>query len=343
MQWLLDNLFPFDEPNRESIATGIAPASVNLSLTARQRYPWAASVPRTVWRDAVLPYASVNEARTDWRALLTPLLTPLLDALPRGSSLADVALAVNHQVWSRLVVNVTGRSGNSIRFRSEQTPMIFDPLSVILFGYASCTGISILLIDALRVAGVPARLVGTPAWHGKPDDGNHNWVEVYVGPQEGSVSAHDGYVGAKADDIPTGALLHPLSLKAAPAADAATVPPAVSAADASLDGGWAFIEGSPAGAGESLTNPCDKWFCNAGHFGLTGTRVFAARYDRSPIDSESGKEEVSFPMAWNIKNNDVRGVDRTAYYTRVCTACSVVEVLLISGGQHWPSAGLNVH
>jgi hypothetical protein len=28
--------------------------------------------------------------------------------------------------------------------------------------------------------------------------------------------------------------------------------------------GWAFIEGAPAGGGETLTNPCDKWFCKRG-------------------------------------------------------------------------------
>jgi hypothetical protein len=320
MQWLLDNLLPFDGPNRESIATGIAPATVNLSLTARQRYPWAASVPRPVWRDAVLPYASVNEARTDWRAWLTPLMTPLLDALPRNASLAEVALAVNQQVWSWLAVNVTGRPGSTIRFQPEQTPMIFDPLSVILFGYASCTGISILLIDALRVAGVPARLVGTPAWHARPADGNHNWVEVYVG-------AHE-------DGSPAGIQRMPLSIGSAPAADAETAPIAISGTDAALSrsDGWAFIEGSPACAGETLDDPCDKWFCNAGRFGLTGTRVFATRYDRSPNGSESG-EGVSFPMAWETSNHDVRGVERTGYYTRVCTACNVAGFSPVSRQQ----------
>ena len=57
--------------------------------------------------------------------------------------------------------------------------MIFYPMSTMVFGYASCTGISILYVDALRSVGIPARLVGTPAWHGKENDGNHNWVEVH--------------------------------------------------------------------------------------------------------------------------------------------------------------------
>ena len=43
---------------------------------------------------------------------------------------------------------------------------------------ASCTGLSVLLVDALRAAGIPARFAGTPAWH--DDRGNHSWVEVWI-------------------------------------------------------------------------------------------------------------------------------------------------------------------
>ena len=44
-------------------------------------------------------------------------------------------------------------------------------------GYASCTGLSILLVDACRSVGVPARIAGVAAWTGMP--GNHTWVEVW--------------------------------------------------------------------------------------------------------------------------------------------------------------------
>jgi transglutaminase-like putative cysteine protease len=73
----------------------------------------------------------------------------------------------------------TGVLGNTVTFKSSQTPLIYDPMSAIVFGYASCTGVSILFADALRAAGVPARLAGTPAWNGDPNKGNHNWIEVY--------------------------------------------------------------------------------------------------------------------------------------------------------------------
>ncbi len=36
-----------------------------------------------------------------------------------------------------------------------------SPFQVIAAGFASCTGLSIFLIDALRSVGVPARLAGS--------------------------------------------------------------------------------------------------------------------------------------------------------------------------------------
>jgi hypothetical protein len=46
-------------------------------------------------------------------------------------------------------------------------------------GLASCTGLSILLIDACRSVGIPARFVGVPRW--TDGSGNDSWVEVWDG------------------------------------------------------------------------------------------------------------------------------------------------------------------
>merc|ERR1712232_1042836 len=152
-----------------------------------------------------------------------------------------------------------------IFFKPEQTPKIFDPLSVIQYGYGSCTGISITLIDALRSVGVPARLVGTPAWHGNQSLGNHNWVEIYV-PGKG------------------------------------------------LNGeNWTFIEGYPAGHPETLSNPCDKWFCNPSHWNGK-TEAFAAKFNKT-------NAKTYYPMSWDESNHDVPGEDRTDFYQKVCEAC----------------------
>lgn len=181
------------------------------------------------------------------------------------------------------------------------TPRVYDPMSTLLFGYASCTGVSILYVDALRSIGVPARVTGTPAWHGGPGgasgppQGNHNWVEVWLGA--------DGSAGA--------------------------------------GGGWAFIEGLPAGGvrllcpqhwsrlrlmlsrvvaaaqGESFGNPCDKWFCAPTKGYGNGTKVFAAVYDKSSA-SPPGQH---YPMEWEPTNKGVPGVDRTSQYAMWCNKC----------------------
>ena len=223
------------------------------------RRPWAAAVPRDVFDDYSLPYACVNEPRTDWRALVGAAVDPVVDALPAGASLDDVIAAINgyganasDSVWARL---------GGVVFKSSQTPLIYDPVSTAAFGYASCTGVSVTFVAALRAAGVPARLVGTPAWRGDPANGNHNWVELWDGAS------------------------------------------------------WRFWEGRPAGGGETLTNPCDKWFCKAARFPINGsTKVYAARFDRH-------SNQTVYPLAWDPSNLDTPGVERTDDYVTMCGRC----------------------
>jgi hypothetical protein len=135
---------------------GIVDPTVSLALRARQQFGWAGRVPRDLFESAVLPYANVNEARSDWRQLFWDTLTaqPWVTALHNESTLEEVAVAVNANVW-RTLGNLT--RGSPITFKSEQTPLIFDPLSTVLFGFASCTGISITFVDALRCARAHAR------------------------------------------------------------------------------------------------------------------------------------------------------------------------------------------
>ena len=236
----------------DGLDAGVAAVAANATLTAKMRWPWAWGVPRDIFRDYVLPYASANEPRTHWHGLLAKAVEPILVALPRHASISDVAEAINSEFWQ----NVGG-----VKFHSGQTPLIFDPVSTVAFGYASCTGVSTTYIAALRVAGVPARLVGTPAWLGDPLRGNHNWVELWDGAS------------------------------------------------------WRFWEGRPAGGGETLANPCDKWFCKAARFPVNGsTRVYAARFDRRANQS-------IYPLAWDPSNLDTPGVDRTDAYVQMCSNC----------------------
>ena len=201
---------PFDEPFTETmgfpigddstdadgLGNGLVEGTILLALDAKVLYKWTDDLPSDIFFEYVLNYANLNEARTNWRPLLVNALkfneselyqrsliatTTTSDAVP-GEAVQDVTLNVtsvttwvNTNLWTRL-----GREGEPIYFKSSQTPLIFDPMSIIAFGYASCTGTSILFCNALRAVGVPARVAGTPAWYGNRTQGNHNWVEVYV-------------------------------------------------------------------------------------------------------------------------------------------------------------------
>ena len=88
-------------------------------------------------------------------------------------------------------------------------------MSTLLYGYASCTGVSILFVDALRTIGIPARVVGTPAWHGDHAQGNHNWVEVFVGDPRGEPWADPdtGQSWAFIEALPAGVSVAALPLR----------------------------------------------------------------------------------------------------------------------------------
>jgi Transglutaminase-like superfamily len=176
----------------DGLANGLVQQVVNVSLQAKIDFPYTDVLPISVWQQYVLNYSHLNEGRGNVRRLLRDrLIEPLLLLLSNNSttttnnrSLAETVLLINQHMWKILAPAACG--GATIRFVSGQTPAIFDPMSVLAFGYASCTGTSILFCEALRAAGIPARVAGTAAWHGQIANGNHNWVEVY------DHSAHGG-------------------------------------------------------------------------------------------------------------------------------------------------------
>lgn len=138
----------------------------NLREAARARaaVPWGKDLPSTVYRNAVLPYAQVNEQREAWRSDFRARFLPLIaDCATPG----EAALRLN-----RLVFNEFGVRYSTRRNKPDQSPS-----ESIDIGMASCTGLSILLADACRACAVPARLAGTANWFDKR--GNHTWVEVW--------------------------------------------------------------------------------------------------------------------------------------------------------------------
>jgi transglutaminase-like putative cysteine protease len=141
-----------------------------MSIATQMSSPWATSIPKSVWLEFVATYSHTNEARTNWRPLLSDSVTSILSsASPAPSTIEDAVAAVNANLYNPS----TSGLPNSVVFKSSQTPLIYDPMSTLAYGYASCTGVSILFANALRAAGIPARVAGTPAWNGVYENGNH--------------------------------------------------------------------------------------------------------------------------------------------------------------------------
>lgn len=142
------------------------------AMKARHELPVAASVPEDMFLREVLPYQHFDEPLDDWR----PVFFKRLMAEPsvrKATSLKELADVVIPLAFTNL--------GNKVQFKSNMTPQMMAPISETLHsGHASCTGMSILVANALRSVGVPARVAGIPEWN-RPDGGNHNWVEVWTG------------------------------------------------------------------------------------------------------------------------------------------------------------------
>ena len=131
---------------------------------AWQNSPWKDQVSQEVFLDAVLPYASINERRDRWRKDFRERFSPLVS---EATSPSEAAAMLNQKIFPMVGVKYSTK-----RPKADQSP--YESIDA---GMASCTGLSVLLVDACRSVGVPARFVGTPLW--SDGSGNHSWVEVW--------------------------------------------------------------------------------------------------------------------------------------------------------------------
>jgi hypothetical protein len=72
--FLLANMPPWDEFNKvtlfgapggvDGLDSGIGSVTVNMSIDGKANFPWSEKIPKDIFLNHVLPYASVNEARS---------------------------------------------------------------------------------------------------------------------------------------------------------------------------------------------------------------------------------------------------------------------------------------
>lgn len=139
--------------------------NVALAFQARSEFPWGREIPEDIFLNDVLPYASLDEARDEWRA---DFLSRFRKQVAGCRTAREAAARVNASVERE-----TGVKYSTRRRIANQ-----GPRESMSSGIASCTGLSILLVDALRSVALPARIAGTAMWTTK--EGNHNWVELWL-------------------------------------------------------------------------------------------------------------------------------------------------------------------
>lgn len=161
MEFLVENM---PEQDLRSLDAAFLLHHCQAAYRAWREAAWHDQVPEDVFLDAILPYASVTERRDAWREDLRRIATPMVEGV---DSPGLAAARINARLFAEV----------GVKYSTERPKADQSPAESIAAGMASCTGLSILLIDACRSVGVPARFVGTPSWI--DDSGNHSWVEVW--------------------------------------------------------------------------------------------------------------------------------------------------------------------
>ncbi|MHC4983151.1 MAG: transglutaminase-like domain-containing protein [Planctomycetota bacterium] len=149
------------------LSAGFLLENVAYAYKARGEVRWGGEIPQEIFLNHVLPYANVNERRDNWRKDFYERFMPIARECETP---AEALARLNVDAFKMLKV----RFHKTKRRKAHQSPYESTQL-----GFASCTGLSILLADACRAVGVPARVVGTPLWTNK--SGNHTWVEIWDG------------------------------------------------------------------------------------------------------------------------------------------------------------------
>ncbi len=161
MEFLIENM-----PDRDltSLKSDFLIENVRQAYATWKEVPWGKAIPKDIFLNNVLPYANINERRDNWRSDFKKRFQPLIE----GAKNASHATALLNQKLYPLV---------NVRYSTARRKADQSPYESINSGLASCTGLSVLLIDACRANGIPARFVGTPLW--SDGSGNHSWLEIW--------------------------------------------------------------------------------------------------------------------------------------------------------------------
>jgi len=161
MEWLLTHM---PEEDLKTLSGEFLLENCTLAYEAWDNAPWKEQITEEVFFDCILPYANLNERRDDWRR---DFHDRFVEIVADAKTPTQATILLNKNIF-----NIVGVKYSTKRPKADQSP--FESIEA---GMASCSGLSILLIDACRSVGVPARFTGTPLWYN--ESGNHSWIEFW--------------------------------------------------------------------------------------------------------------------------------------------------------------------
>ncbi|MCA0361150.1 MAG: hypothetical protein LCH41_08855 [Armatimonadetes bacterium] len=163
LQHLLKHSSPADVQNLNPKTVA---EMVRLAHKAGTSVAWRKQIPTEIWQDYVVPPWVITEPRDFMRR---DFQAKYLGKVKEMKNPGEAAMFINQHLFADYKVVY-----NTRRLRTDQSSR-----ESIKQGMATCTGLSVMLIEACRAVGIPARFVGIASWPGS--GGNHSWVEVWDG------------------------------------------------------------------------------------------------------------------------------------------------------------------
>lgn len=161
IQFLIENM---PESDLKSLTAAYLMENTHIAYEALANAPWRDTISKSLFFNEILPYACLNEKRDDSRRFLRDKAEPLIAGC---TTPGEAAHKLNQKLFPLLKAHYSTE-----RKKPDQSPM-----ETIESGKATCSGLSILLVEACRAVGIPARVAGTPMWTNMR--GNHTWTEVW--------------------------------------------------------------------------------------------------------------------------------------------------------------------
>ena len=134
-------------------------ANVEKTLEVRDRMGW--EIPEKVFRHFVVPIRVGGEPLDDFRTQYADSLCVRV----AGMTMSEAALEINHWCYERVIFSLC-------------EGITLSPMQLVQLGTGRCTDESVLMMAALRAAGIPARMANAPRW--SHYDGGHAWVEFWA-------------------------------------------------------------------------------------------------------------------------------------------------------------------